>query len=246
MVLAGASTLEERFAHPNLASFSQRLAARVYLEALDSVETASYVRAQIAAAGGSEKLFTDEALRSVYRATDGIGRLINQVCDHALILSSLGGVQQITSEAIDEAWSDLQQLPSPWNTTQKPGGASNVVEFGGLDDAPPAIPFRSAAPAHLSLAEADDPLDVIEEHLAQIDEFRPAGSIGSEIELDFPEFGDPFAEEFAEEEIILERYRSDVEMFAKLPRVTSLQGQQLAALLESGAEAFGGAVSRLC
>ncbi len=91
VVLAGASNLEERFAHPNLASFSQRLAARVYLEALDSVETGTYIRGQLAAVGGDERLFTDDALRSVYRATDGIPRLINQVCDHALILASLGG-----------------------------------------------------------------------------------------------------------------------------------------------------------
>ncbi len=236
VVLAGASHLEERFAHPNLASFSQRLAARAYLEALDSVETAGYVRALLAAAGGSEKLFTDDALRSVYRATDGIPRLVNQVCDHALILASLGGARQITTEAIEEAWSDLQQLPTPWNTTQKPVAENGVVEFGGLDDGPDdvptAIPFRSAAPAPLALAEPHEVLDVIEEHLAQMNDFQPAGSIRSEIELDFPEFGDPFAEEFIEEEVVLERFRSDVEMFASLQRVASPQGQQLSAMLE--------------
>ncbi len=91
VVLAGSPVLEERFASPKLNSFSQRLAARCYLESLESAETADYVRAQIVAAGGeSARVFTDEALGSIYRASDGIPRLINQVCDHALILASLG------------------------------------------------------------------------------------------------------------------------------------------------------------
>src|SRR5262249_49951974 len=47
LVLAGSSLLEERFARPEMSSFSQRLAARCYLEALDRNETASYIRSQI-------------------------------------------------------------------------------------------------------------------------------------------------------------------------------------------------------
>ena len=114
VVLAGSPILEERFASPKLTSFSQRLAARCYLESLDAGETATYVRAQLASVGGDPtQVFDDNALRSIYRATDGIPRLINQLCDHALILASLGGVCRLTNEAIEEAWADLQQLPAP-------------------------------------------------------------------------------------------------------------------------------------
>src|SRR6185436_19642724 len=51
VVLAGSATLEERFASPKLNSFSQRLAARCYLEALECAETLEYVRAQVSSAG---------------------------------------------------------------------------------------------------------------------------------------------------------------------------------------------------
>jgi type II secretory pathway predicted ATPase ExeA len=238
VVLAGSSTLEEHFASPKLQSFSQRLAARCYLESLDCVETAEYVRAQIGSAGGNaSQLFRDEAMSSIYRATDGIPRLINQVCDHALILASLGGLEQINSEAIEEAWADLQQLPGPWNTAPKVGvPASAVVEFGGLDESPDempeAIPFPAAP--KLAVPTPEEQLAIIEEHLARIDEdFEPAGSIGTEVELDFPEFGDPFAEDFAEEEVILERYNSDAEMFAGLQRVSPRDGLTLSSLLGS-------------
>jgi type II secretory pathway predicted ATPase ExeA len=240
VVLAGSASLEERFASPKLNSFSQRLAARCYLESLDSAETLAYIQAQVSAVGGDPaQIFHEEALRSVYRASDGIPRLINQVCDHALILASLGGMRRLTSEAIEEAWADLQQLPTPWNTAQAPSDSgSQVVEFGGLDDAkydmPEAIPFRAPPQPPLHVTGSEDPLDLIEDQLSQIeDAFQPAGTIGSEVELDFPEYGDPFSEQFAEEEVVLDRYSSDVEIFADIPRVSSWEGRQFGSMLES-------------
>jgi type II secretory pathway predicted ATPase ExeA len=240
VVLAGSASLEERFASPKLNSFSQRLAARCYLESLDSAETLAYVQAQVSAVGGDPaQLFHEEALRSVYRASDGIPRLINQVCDHALILASLGGMHRLTSEAIEEAWADLQQLPTPWNTAQAHSDSgSQVVEFGGLDDSkyemPEAIPFRAAPQQPFHVTGSEDPLDLIEDQLSKIDDaFHLAGTIGSEVELDFPEFGDPFSERFAEEEVVLDRYSSDVEIFADVPRVSSWEGRQFGSMLDS-------------
>jgi type II secretory pathway predicted ATPase ExeA len=240
VILAGSPLLEERFASPKMNSFSQRLAARCYVESLDGSETADYVRAQVIAVGGDPaQLFHEEALRSIHRASDGIPRLINQICDHALILASLGGVRRLTREAIEEAWADLQQLPTPWNSgSANASGASHVVEFGGLDDTPDempeAIPFRTADARQLHLTAAEDQLDAIEDQLAQIDsDFQPAGSIGTEVDLDFAEFGDPLNEQFAEEEVVLDRYSTDVEIFADLPRVSSLEGQQLGSILDS-------------
>ncbi len=237
VVLAGSPTLEERFASPNLSSFAQRLAARCYLEPLDSVETADYVRSQVSAVGGDAQLFQEDALRSIYRATDGVPRLINQVCDHALILAGLGGMSRLTSDAIEEAWADLQQLPSPWAAARKETAASQIVEFGHLDDLQDepreAIPFRSAAPRQLQVAEPEEQLDQIAEQLSTIeDAFQPAGSIGTEVEIDFPEFGDPFGEEFVEEEVVLERYSPDSDIFSTAPRVSSWEGQQLGSLLK--------------
>ncbi len=246
VVLAGGSALEERFASPKLGSFAQRVAGRCYLEHFDRPETSAYVRAQIGAAGGdSNRLVDEETLRSIFRATDGIPRLINQVCDHALVLAALGGHKRLSCEAIDEAWSDLQQLPLPWCDGQtRSGPESQIVEFGHLsDDAesmPEAIPFRAseasrASPAqNLHLAtpdeQLDEQLDAIAEQLSEIDGGNEV-SATTEVDLDFPEFGDPFSEEFAEEEVVLDRFRADVEIFAEVPRVSSWEGRQLGSLL---------------
>jgi len=135
LVLAGSPKLDERFAHPKLESFNQRLAARCYLEPLTHDETIHYVRSQVNSAGGDpDSVFSEDALEAIYRASDGIPRLINQVCDHALLMASAGGRSQLDAAGIDEAWADLQQLPAPWYDHDAQSTSDSVVEFGRLDE----------------------------------------------------------------------------------------------------------------
>lgn len=136
LILAGSAQLEERLANHKLESLQQRIAARFYLQPMNREETSYYIREQIQRVGGSESLFTADALKAVFTATDGVPRLVNQVCDHALVLSALGDHTQIGVEAIEEAWSDLQQLPAPWHQTSRKEKAAptTVVEFGQLQD----------------------------------------------------------------------------------------------------------------
>lgn len=142
LVLAGSPALEERLAHPKLDSLSQRLAARCYLEPMSQSETCGYVSHQISTAGGrSERIFCQGAPEAIYRATAGIARLINQVADHAMMLSFTGGQRQVSAQQIERAWSDLQQLPAPWVTERGPvpsnlPATTSVVEFGQLSEDP--------------------------------------------------------------------------------------------------------------
>jgi type II secretory pathway predicted ATPase ExeA len=154
LVLAGGPALEERFTSPKLESFNQRLAARCYLDRLNREQTSAYIREQITLAGGEpQSLFGDDACRAVYAATDGIPRLVSQVCDHALILAAVGRKKSVTAQIVEEAWADLQQLPAPWVEPAVKAGAlapQEVIEFGTLtdeDDAQPAttIPFPQPA-----------------------------------------------------------------------------------------------------
>lgn len=143
LVLAASLTLDERLASPRLESFNQRIAARCYLQSMQRDETAQYVRAQIAAVGGEpDEVFTHDALQAIYRATDGIPRLVNQLCDHVLIMAALGRRARVDAAGVEEAWADLQQLPAPWTARdlQAPSEVSGggLLEFGPLDDAPEA------------------------------------------------------------------------------------------------------------
>ena len=223
-VLAGGPVLEERFASPKLDSFSQRLSARCYLESLNRTETESYIHAQIDLAGGlGERVFPTETCQSVFQATGGVPRLVNQVCDHALLLAYVAGKEQIEAANIEEAWSDLQQLPTPWSEESKSdASAGGVIEFGALDDPADATPNTAdtasdASPA-LRISPTDEEFETddggpvrqicrIERLLAEADDdFQPAGSIGPEIELCFEDAVHPFQEAYEHEEVVADRY----------------------------------------
>jgi hypothetical protein len=259
LVLAGSAALEERFARPDLESFSQRLSARCYLETLERAETISYVRSQIAGLGGTpDSIFTADALESVYEASGGIPRLINQLCDHALLLAFAGGSRQLNKDGIAEAWADLQQLPSPWNEstgkeTAIPGPSApkrneSVVEFGQLAEElpvdvvrveqsgvhPESVAGELAEPPEIETgAAATLRLDTISMQLAEIEEdaYEPAGIFGHSMMASMNVAQDnPFAEAFAEEEVVVDRYAT-ADALVSQPIVRSVEGKMLSAML---------------
>jgi type II secretory pathway predicted ATPase ExeA len=247
LVLAGNPALEESLADPALEALGQRIAARCYLESLDYEQTRQYVLAQMTALGGdARRVFTPDALEAVYRATDGVPRLINQLCDHVLMLAYAGGKQEIGSAGIGEAWSDLQQLPSPWGnrsagqTDRKPD--ADFIEFGNLDDEPqtavyaetsvdeayfePAGQVGPAAEATLLIHQIDDQLTELEREYTGSLVPHAGGAAAT-----WP--GDPFSERFDEEEVLFDRYTSiGPETAGELPHVESHDGRVLAAMLE--------------
>jgi len=136
LLLSGGTLLEEKLAVAKLQPLSQRIATRCYLDALSRAETFTYVREQIRLCGGNaDAMLSEETLAAVYHATGGVPRLINQICDHALLLAFADEVERITPELVQEAWSDLQQLPMPWEPVPGPkSGPSQVVEFGTWEE----------------------------------------------------------------------------------------------------------------
>jgi type II secretory pathway predicted ATPase ExeA len=244
LVLVGGAVLEERFASPKLDSFSQRLSARCYLETLNRTETQQYIQWQIDSADGpGSDMFPEAACESVFQATGGVPRLVNQVCDHALLLAYVAGRRTIDAADIEEAWSDLQQLPTPWSGEPKSDSSgSGVIEFGSLDDSSESARDTSSGQAAVTrvfrvasveeedavVEEAGDSeptqqIHRIEQLLAKADDdFEPAGSIGPEIELRFDQPTHPFHEEFEHEEVVVDRYaasaavRKDMEKPAEM------------------------------
>lgn len=223
LVLAGAAVLEERFASPKLDSFNQRLSARCFLEAFNRSETKDYIQWQVDAASGvGSEVFPEATCQAVFQATGGVPRLVNQVCDHSLMLAYVAGRKVVEPSNIEEAWADLQQLPTPWSgETKSEPASSGVIEFGSLDDSPEmgegsttsARVFRVASvedeDAESAAFEPAEQIHRIEELLAKADDdFQPAGSIGPEIELHFEPTPHPFQEEFEHEEVVSDRYAS--------------------------------------
>ena len=257
LVLTGLPYLEERFASPKLASFSQRIAARCYLDTLTWTETAEYIRFQITRAGANiESVMDENAMRAVYAATDGVPRLINQLCDHSLVMAAANSCKPATSTTIQEAWTDLQQLPAPnFETDSLPieKTDNSFIEFGSLDeaelnapDAPKAtaepIPGQSISDRNSTLSSYIDATEEMEkQNNLELTESpsKPKlkiqhGPIHNESEfVDSNEVptNNPFAEPFAEEEVIIDRFVSLRMQADQRPQVTCPEGRDIADLL---------------
>jgi type II secretory pathway predicted ATPase ExeA len=114
IALAGTCELEEMLGAPKMESIAQRIATRHYLEPLDHTETLAYLRTQARTAGQEwEALFEAGCDDAIYTVCDGVPRLINQLCDHALVLAAEAGREVATAADIAAAWRDIQRLPPP-------------------------------------------------------------------------------------------------------------------------------------
>lgn len=121
VILSGQPELEQKLERPQLRQLGQRIAVRARLEPLDSGETAAYIHHRLLVAGACDlRLFTRAALHQVWCQTGGIPRLINIVCEQALV-NAFGGERSTVSEAfVEEAAHDLG-LNRPRADGQMPG-----------------------------------------------------------------------------------------------------------------------------
>ncbi|HTV00736.1 MAG TPA: AAA family ATPase [Luteitalea sp.] len=164
LVLLGQPELADRLNDPSLRQLKQRVALRCSLEPLNVRETAAYVAKRIQLAGGdSLQLFTREAIEGVHRGSGGIPRLINVICDNALVGAMAAEVKPVTQSIVREVCLDfdLPVLPAPDAATPQvgaptPAGAEPTGWHAGrLGE---SVPPRAAAPvgSHAPLPRATE------------------------------------------------------------------------------------------
>jgi len=104
IVLMGQSELQDMLGRHDLRQLAQRVTARYHLAALSRQETEDYVRHRLTVAGGQGKAsFTADALTAVHRFSEGIPRLINLVCDRALLAGYVAGAREIDAAMVRRA-----------------------------------------------------------------------------------------------------------------------------------------------
>ncbi len=95
IILLGQPELQEMLAQPELRQLSQRIAARHHLGPLTAGETAAYIRHRLAVAGMEQAVFAPTALGEVFRLSCGTPRMINLICDRALLGAFGKGVRRV-------------------------------------------------------------------------------------------------------------------------------------------------------
>ena len=114
IVLSGQPELEEKLRAPEVRQLRQRIALWARTHAITAEQTAAYVAQRLQIAGATEKIFTDEAIALVHRASRGIPRIINLICEHSLILAYVEQSPQVTGALVQTVARDLDLDPQPF------------------------------------------------------------------------------------------------------------------------------------
>jgi type II secretory pathway predicted ATPase ExeA len=85
ILLVGQPELRAKMARPELVQFAQRIAVDFHLQSLSLEEARAYVGHRLKIAGGADDIFDPAAVQLVHRMSAGIPRLINQLCDLAMV-----------------------------------------------------------------------------------------------------------------------------------------------------------------
>ena len=134
-VVCGGVKLDDTLAAPSLEPFTQRVSTRCYLHPLNAAETRQYVYEAIRACGSiAEDTITEEAIGAIHHACSGVPRLINQIMTEAIDCAADNEQDFICEKTVDQAWAQLQQLPSPMMDEPKMAHQVAPVEFGTLSD----------------------------------------------------------------------------------------------------------------
>ena len=109
VILVGQRELRETLQRPDLVQFAQRISVDYHLQPLSAEETAAYIRHRIKVAGGSPNIFSDAACQAIYLYSNGVPRLINQLCDTVLVYGFADQQPQIYADLVTDVAREKQQ-----------------------------------------------------------------------------------------------------------------------------------------
>jgi general secretion pathway protein A len=125
IILIGQPELIRLLDGEKLRQLAQRITARYHLLAFSRPDTLAYIRHRLRVAGGSETVFTPAAMRRVHRASGGVPRLINVICDRALLGAYALDQREVDAATVHRADREVRGWVSP-----KRPGTRFVLGFG--------------------------------------------------------------------------------------------------------------------
>ncbi|MBS1787946.1 MAG: AAA family ATPase [Acidobacteria bacterium] len=111
IVLTGQPELRALLNSADLRQLKQRISLRCEIKPIKAEEVSGYIRTRLKVAGATRlDLFTPDAVALIFRASEGIPRLINNICDNALLNGYAANARTISAEIISEVAESLDLL----------------------------------------------------------------------------------------------------------------------------------------
>ena len=109
IVLVGQPELRRKLACPELVELKQRIGVRFHVNPLEKDEIKEYIFHRLEVAGSSGEIhFTDEALEKIYEYSGGVPRLINILCDKALLSGFVLGTKVIERDLVEKSVFEIE------------------------------------------------------------------------------------------------------------------------------------------
>lgn len=187
IILIGQPELRELLSRNELRQLAQRVTGRYHLDPLSQEETIAYVRHRLRVAGATTDIFTPLALSEVYRLSSGVPRVINVICDRALLGAYTQDRHRVTPSLVRDAAAEVfgrRFAPRwlPWAATAATGIALalglwalwQIAPWSGhSQDAVAAVPAPRAVAKQTAAVAAPVP------HAAATSPTAPADSLSA-------------------------------------------------------------------
>jgi general secretion pathway protein A len=106
LVLVGQPELRNMVNRPDLRQFAQRVAASYHLPSMDGATVRSYIDHRLRVAGAQARIFSGPAAELIAEATNGVPRLVNQLCDLSMVYAFSKNVQTIQRTTVEQVLND--------------------------------------------------------------------------------------------------------------------------------------------
>jgi len=113
VILIGQTELQQKLKQTEFRQLAQRITARYHLLPLIEQESEYYIQHRLNVAGANFPIFEPQALRQVFRSSQGIPRLINLLCDRSLLCAYTQNSQKVNASMVKKASDEMELLHNP-------------------------------------------------------------------------------------------------------------------------------------
>jgi type II secretory pathway predicted ATPase ExeA len=165
LVLTGQPELSERLRQDQLRQLRQRVSLRCEISAFEQTDTFAYIAHRIRVAGGqAARIFTREAVALIHERARGIPRVVNVLCDNALVGAFAEGASRVNLQIVTDVCRDFDlgegrgSAPAPVVQFPAPAAETNetVDELPAEPTAAPAVDADRSASAGITPSARPD------------------------------------------------------------------------------------------
>jgi len=106
LLLVGQPELRDMVRAPNMTQFAQRISATFHLPSMDAATVRQYIGHRLKVAGSEKNFFSPAATELIHEATGGVPRLVNQLCDYALVYAFNDGRKRVMRLTVQRVLDD--------------------------------------------------------------------------------------------------------------------------------------------